>query len=668
MKYLKQVFIKLISLNLAFLFLMSVYRLVFFLYYGKGIDFSGLGPDIFKAFYMGVRYDLAVISYVNMPVVLSFIIIMFAAENYKKWFSVIKYYYTAFIGALLVLLCIDFGFYSYFQNHLNILVFGFFEDDTAALISTFYENYNLFLILAGFILIFVLIFFLSKYILKVNDAANKMPKSITAKIAISVIIVLLNFITARGSFGIFPLGVDNAEVSSNTFINKTAINCVYTLQAAAEAKGKEKNFDYIEKTGYNNNIRQAFADFLNKNIEEIPQQNPKQALLVKLPFNENIEKVKPNVIFIVMESFGTDLIKWNSENFNVLGELKKHFDADLVFYNFLPGHEGTIGSLEAAITNAGRRPLSRYLSQSKYAYEKYDFSGPVPYQKNGYETVFIYGGNTGWRNVSVFFSNLGFDKVLGEGGMKKEYRRNQWGVYDEYLFDYIFHTMQSSENRKFIYAMTTSNHPPYSLPEDYRTLPLNTPAELEKVITGKDLASKRFAAYQYSNEMLGRFITKIKNSEYADNTIIAVTGDHNFWNVFTYSKERLFDSLSVPFYLYIPEKLKPLNIDTEVFGSHIDIMPTLYGISLSDTEYTAMGKNLLSENSSDNPAYTDAGVAADKGFVIKYNFNNKEAEYYVWDEQYPREIKKSQETQGHKRLVKHYLSLIAVSDYLIKGR
>jgi Phosphoglycerol transferase and related proteins, alkaline phosphatase superfamily len=669
MKYIKQILIRLLALNIIFLILMSIFRFIFFLYYGKGIDFAGFSGDIVKAFYMGVRYDAAVISYLNMPAVLCFVILLLVskAEYFKKYLVMLKYYYTFFIGTLLVLLCVDFGYYSYFQNHLNILVFGFFEDDTKALISTFYENYNLFLIFAGFILIFALIFFLSKYILKINHTAHKTPKGFIFKIVLSLVLIFLNFITARGSFGIFPLGVDNAEVSSNVFLNKVSINCVYTLQAAIEARNNEnKGFDYIDKAGYKNNIRKAFADFLDKNIEEIPENIPEQSLVVKLPFNKNIDEVKPNIIFIVMESLGADLIKYNSDTFNVLGELKRHFDEDYVFYNFLPGHEGTIGSLEAAITNVGRRPYSKYLSQSKYAYEKYKFSGPVPYKQNGYETIFMYGGNSGWRNVGSFMPNLGFDKVIGEGSMNKEYPRNQWGVYDEYLFDYIFQTMESGDKKKFIYVMTTSNHPPYSIPGEYKPFPLNVPPELEKYVTGADLAEKRFAVYQYSNEMLGKFITRIKESDFSDNTIIAVTGDHNFWNVVSYSGERLFDSLSVPFYLYIPEKLKPVEINTEVFGSHMDIMPTLYHLSLSDTEYMAMGKNLLSKEASDNIAFSDVGAVIDKEYVIKYNFKEKNASFYRWDENGRKEIKKSAETAGHKRLIKHYVSLIAVSDYLIK--
>jgi len=668
-KYLKQIFLRLIALNFIFLLVMSVYRLIFFLFYGKGIDFTGAGADILKAFYMGVRFDLAVIAYLNMPVTLALAVFVCIGngEYMKKMLSAVKYYYAAVIGSLFVLLCVDFGFYSYFQNHFNILVYGLFEDDTKALISTLHENYPLALIFFGFVALYAIVFMLSKYMLRIKEERKSLPKSVIFKVVAAAVMLSLNFIAARGSFGIFPLGVDNAEVSSNTFLNKVAINGIYTLQAAIEARNKENNgFDYIEKAGYKDNIRQAFADFLGKDIEDIPQTNPEQSLVVKLPFNKNIEDVKPNVIFIVMESFGSDLIKYNSDTFNVLGELKKHFDEDYVFLNFLPGHQGTIGSLEAGITNVVRRPLSRYLSQSKYAYKKYKFAGPLPYKSKGYETIFMYGGNAGWRNVGSFMPDIGFDKVLGEGSMNKEYPRNQWGVYDEYLFDFIFRTLESDGNKKFIYVMTTSNHPPYSLPDDYKKLPLYVPAELEKKITGKELAPKRFAVYQYANEMLGRFITRIKNSKYAENTIIAVTGDHNFWSVFTYPGDRLFDSLAVPFYLYIPQKLKPAAADTKVFGSHTDILPTLYNLSLSDTEYMAMGTDLFSKQAENNFAYNDSGALMDENCVVNYNFAAKEALCYTWNAEKYRSIVPSKEEDMHKKMIKRHTAAVAISDYLIK--
>jgi phosphoglycerol transferase MdoB-like AlkP superfamily enzyme len=52
--------------------------------------------------------------------------------------------------------------------------------------------------------------------------------------------------------------------------------------------------------------------------------------------NTEAEETKPNVVFIVLENFEELPILYNSEKFNIFGELKKHFDEDLVLYNFLP--------------------------------------------------------------------------------------------------------------------------------------------------------------------------------------------------------------------------------------------------------------------------------------------------------------------------------------------
>jgi hypothetical protein len=103
-------------------------------------------------------------------------------------------------------------------------------------------------------------------------------------------------------------------------------NSIFTLQSSFEHRSiEEKEINYIEKAGYKDNIRQAFADFLDKKIEEIPNKNPEKSLILTTPYNRNIESIKPNVILIVMESFGDDLIKYNSEKFNVLDGLKKTF-------------------------------------------------------------------------------------------------------------------------------------------------------------------------------------------------------------------------------------------------------------------------------------------------------------------------------------------------------
>ena len=267
----------------------------------------------------------------------------------------------------------------------------------------------------GFILIFIFVYFLTKIIVEKKVIRYYIERTkIYIKIILSLILLSVNFIMARGSFGLFPLGVDNAEISANTFINKVAINGIYTLQAAIEARSKEGDRNYIKDMGYSqDNMAEAFSDFLNVDINSIDKQEPENSLKKRTKYNKVIEEIKPNVVFIMMESLGTDLMHYNCKEFNVLGEFKKHLDEDITFYKFLPSNMGTIGSLESAITNIARLPLSHFLCQSKYAYNKYFYNGPMPYKNSGYETAFMYGGNSGWRNCTSYMPNVGFDKVIG---------------------------------------------------------------------------------------------------------------------------------------------------------------------------------------------------------------------------------------------------------------
>jgi phosphoglycerol transferase MdoB-like AlkP superfamily enzyme len=156
-------------------------------------------------------------------------------------------------------------------------------------------------------------------------------------------------------------------------------------------------------------------------------------------------------------------------------------------------------------------------------------------------------------------------------------------------------------------------------------------------------------------------------SKYAANTIIVVTGDHNFMDCLFYPNERLLDALSVPFYLYIPEKIKPANVDASAFGSHLDIMSTLYNISLSNCQYMAMGKNLISNEAKDNIVFMDNGVIMNRNGVIEYNFFSKDFKCYVWNRDKYRELVPSLNIPQDKDMIKHYLSGIAVSEYLIKN-
>lgn len=61
-----------------------------------------------------------------------------------------------------------------------------------------------------------------------------------------------------------------------------------------------------------------------------------------------------------------------------------------------------------------------------------------------------------------------------------------------------------------------------------------------------------------------------------------------------YDDNQTFNSKNIPLYFYLPSELKEkLKIDTTVSGSQKDIFPTLYNLTLDNTEYSAIGNNLF---------------------------------------------------------------------------
>ncbi|MBQ4178694.1 MAG: hypothetical protein II598_03005, partial [Elusimicrobia bacterium] len=191
----KQFIKRIITLNIIFALIMTIYRIIFTFYYSNWSELSQYFGDLLQAFILGVRYDCAVLAYINSLVTVSFIIFWFihSQKLFVKFVKCLKYYYTIFFGCIVTLLCIDFGFYSYFQNHMNILMFGVFEDYTKALFSTIAENYPVVWVGIGFILIFVFVYVLTKLIVEKKVIGYYIEKTkIYIKIILALILLLVN--------------------------------------------------------------------------------------------------------------------------------------------------------------------------------------------------------------------------------------------------------------------------------------------------------------------------------------------------------------------------------------------------------------------------------------------------------------------------------------------
>lgn len=662
---------KLCVLNACFLAFMTIFRVFFFFYFAKLGELGAFGRYVLPSFFLGMRFDLSILAYLNSLVTLSLIFVWsWGRKNlFTAWVKALRYYYTAAYSIVIAVMAVDFGFFSYFKDHINVLIFGFIKDDTRALIKVIVEDHRFAAAAVGLVALIIV----------VDLAVRRTTRSILSdhgerawngkpwmKLGFALVLVCVNAAAARGSLGMFPLNPAYAEISPDPFINKLSVNGVSAL---AETVGfgldnRRNDFDMAKRYGYDTEIARAFADFLGVPAGRVNASNLMANLRRRTPDNPAAARLRPNVVVVIMESMGTNLLRYDSPRFDMLGKLRPHFRSDHVFHNFLPAGLVSIHAIESIVLNLPQRPFDLSVTQSPAAYSLFPTAVTIPYKKAGYETVCLYGGSLGWRGLDSFLLAQGFDRVLGEGSLPGA-EKNQWGVYDQHLFDEAYACLADGGKPKLIVVITTTNHPPYSVPDSYKPGPLEIPDDLRKAITNDiSLAYKRFVTYQYANEQLGGFITKIKNSSLGGRTIIAATGDHNFWDVFNYSPEETFLRYSVPFYLYVPQALKPAKVDTSVFGSHMDIMPTLYALSFSGAEYFAAGKNMLAGNAA---ALNGEGIVVTKDGAVYRPYADTATRYFRWNTSAPGMLKTGAPSTAQKNLPAYYQSAVTVADYVIKN-
>ena len=377
-----------------------------------------------------------------------------------------------------------------------------------------------------------------------------------------------------------------------------------------------------------NDGQKIFSDILGASkkgeFDELIAQTPKNKI-----FKEN----PPNVVFALMESFGTHfLLSLDNTQRDLLGELREHFRDDYLFLRFVSEGDGTSDTLHRFFI---RSPLNN-ISQSSIKNKFFPTNMFEPYKKAGYKIVFITSGNGNWRNLQSFCENLGVDEFYDENFLKSYYPQSSelsatWGVPDEFAFEFAKQKLNQSKEPVFIFLLSITNHPPYQTPKTYQKTTFDL-SSLEKsrfknLEKGGDI-NEILNTYRYANDTLGKFITQIKKD---NKTIIAATGDHNMRGIGYSDETQIALGHGVPFYLYIPQIYrKNIVYDKNTVGSHKDIMPTLYENSLFEQNYIRTGCNLLAKQTHNNPF---CGYGYNTEVIITKNgvFNLYKKTYHKWE-------------------------------------
>lgn len=567
------------------LLLLTFTRVLILLYFGSGQNPSSV--ELFNLFVMGFRFDIKLIAtilliFLYLP---GLFFLFFRTSHFLRVERVVLFVLFLILG---VLSFIEFGYYLFFGNAIDLLIFGIADDGTVAVISSIIGDWRLILLtfLSVVFLAVMSYFYYKKYSSKtvISDTV-KLAKEYAK--ALGIIVVLA--VVARGTLDTFPLSRKIINTNDNAFLNTLVLNPFWHFYYAMRDRD-ENDFTLTSKKVLKiANVKSL--DALKKHAG-YSASNPLKRVT---PKNTFLEKKPPHVIFVLCEGWSIHPALGHSKENNILGEFAKHKDEDYFYTGFFSNAYGTNPTIENLLLSS---PIAG-ISQSRATKISFDLSAILPFKDKGYSTHFLSGGSSAWRNHNQFWPRQGFDDYIGRSTLEKHFgvhSDNPWGIYDDYLFDYLKESIlaHSKEDKpSFTFVLTTNNHTPVRLPKSFK----DPKFHLEKLGFAKDdmLPYNMLRAYHYQVNALGKFLTWLKSSPMKDDVIVVATGDHILKGYDDYFRPKMqYLKYAVSTYLYVPKQYDRLeHISKDVAGSHEDLFPTLYELALSGASYYNFGTAIM---------------------------------------------------------------------------
>ena len=556
--------------------------------------------------YNSLRFDLQAVTYIATPMILASLVVSFIKSEKvtRRMRKTMQWYFTIMQTIVTLLVIGEFYYYDNFETRYNIVFFDFLDEGPAGLLKTIWDDYPLLSILLGVAGIGVGIFLTGKYISRIRIKNRRWMGKVSTTVA-TLIIPILSFIFIRGSIGIYPLQVEAFEVSPNENINEAVPNALYLLDKAYTERINsfklKSDAEVLSEGGFTTVEEAIEASLLSQNNNN-DYGNVEKTLFNVMSRPENIDFIQPNVLIIMNESWSSFLLEMDKgEKLDLLCSLRPHLQEDLLMENIQSVQNGTIYSIESTIL---AMPFPHFF-KSRYRFNSLKTSIAYPFLASGYNTRFISGADPTWENLNEALRVQYFEKVDGRQQILHSVpgsSTSQIGAYDEFLYTYILNEMteaQKSGKPQFFMALTTTNHPPFEYPDNMQLPPLTAEWYNSIFIKGKKSVKTKYGlGAQYSNRCLGDFMTALKQSELAGNTIVIAIGDHNVRSILDYDHVPAEYKHKVPLYIYLPPQYTLTAEEKERiskrFGSHMDILPTIARYAFKDgVEYLNIGQDLF---------------------------------------------------------------------------
>ena len=499
----------------------------------------------------GLRFDLVLLGIACIVPVLLFPVLASTSRLFPAWRTFLRVYLPMMLLLAMFMELATPSFVEQFDSRPNALFFEYLNHPREVS-ATLWAAYKIPLVIAVLLMISAGAVLAYRYR---RVTANMSPSGLLGATLILPVLLVVCLGLVRSTTDHRPVNPSTVATSKDPLVNDLALSSAYTALYALYEKRHESTGGFR----YGQISNEDAVATVRKGML-LPSQEFRSDEFPTMHYqwmHEPAAKPK-NLVIIVEESLGAEFV-------GSLGglDLTPNFDAlagDGIWLEHLYA-TGTrsVRGLEAIVSGFTPTSARSVVKLPKSQRNFFTLAGLLAQQ--GYDTSFIYGGESQFDNMRRFFVNNGFERIIDENDFEDPIFTGSWGVSDEDLFSRAHQEFSGPHDKPFFsLVFTSSNHSPFQFPD----------GRIDLVDEDKNTVNN---AVKYADFALGEFFDAAKQSDYWDDTVFLVVSDHN---------SRVYGSDLVPIErFHIPGLILGGSIASATYepvASQIDLAPTLLSL------------------------------------------------------------------------------------------
>ena len=543
---------------LAILLAFSISRWLVYLFNLQFFHQLNLG-EAFGLYFKGMRFDLSVIMALNLPLILYYCFPSRKIINRVPQ-RIIDWIYIVSNSAAIFLNFVDIVCFHFFGKHITIDFFhqlGRSEELSWGIIGqVVFDYWYLVVIFVLFVLVINVVMRNTRLRHSIKEAESLwMPRQVISLVTM----LLLVFVAWRGGLQAKPIGMETARQYTDPQNAPILLNTPFCLLNDQDAQLEEWH-QFPDDT----------VRFVHKNLEA------NRFLTSDTLQNDTLPS---NLVLIIMKSVGQEMTGYYNPAHR--WQLTPFLDSLLSQSLTFDGRSNSRRSLEAFPALLASIPslMNTAFQSSSYADNDFDAFAQV-LQRQGYNTIFMHGGNNGVMGYDQFSRRAGFKNYFGriEYGDDNDYD-GSWGIYDGPFLQYAASTLNRQHEPFATAVYMLSSRYPYRVPKDF-VLPEGSYywTGFEKTVYYADCALRDFFAIA-------------STMPWYRNTLFVITSDFSNSEHFQPEYSNVWGMYAIPTAFYWPERIEARRCPE--IAQQIDLGPSiLSALNVEDTLF-AFGRNLF---------------------------------------------------------------------------